>query len=273
VLREHEAHSALWYFGTWVGRVAIPWHRRDIDRAPTSWCHYPGRRSLTGDKKRHATDPVNAMLSFGYTLGYAEARTACIRAGLDPRLGYFHNDYTARDSLALDVLEAIRAEIDRYVLGLLGLGGTMRTFTHRDFSEHSNPYFPGTCRITAPLTHELAEHSIAWSRTAGTVASDIVRALLAIPVGGRDTIRPARAVSRIAGQARFPLTATVRQIVPRVPGASSGRPSRTAAPGTGAPRSTTGPSSPELLGAKATGSSTARPRHRSASRVRPCGGE
>ena len=165
-LREHEAHAALWYFGTWTGRVAIPWHRRDIDRVPVNWCNYPGRRSLIGDKKRHATDPVNAMLNFCYTLGYAEARTACIKAGLDPRLGYFHNDDPARDSLALDVLEAVRPEIDRYVLGLLGLGGTMRIFTPRDFSEHSAPYFPGTCRITAPLTHELAERSVAWSRTA-----------------------------------------------------------------------------------------------------------
>jgi len=213
-LREHEAHAALWYFGVWTGRVAIPWHRDDIDRVPVNWCNFAGRKSLVGDGKRHATDPVNALLNYCYTLGYAESRTACIKAGLDPRLGYFHNDSAKRDSLALDVLEAVRPEIDKYILGMLGLGGPMRKFTPKDFREASLPHFPGTCRIVAPLTHELCEQSVSWSNTAESVTSAIVRALLAIPVNGRDAIRPVKSVDRGHGSGKFSARASVRQIVP-----------------------------------------------------------
>src|SRR5258707_4485388 len=105
------------------------------------------------------------MLNFAYTLGYSEARTACIASGLDPRLGFIHTDKTGRDSLALDVLEALRPDIDRYILGLLGHGQEARKFSRRDFTEPPR-YAPGSCRITTILTHEIAEQSYAWSKLA-----------------------------------------------------------------------------------------------------------
>jgi CRISPR-associated endonuclease Cas1 len=212
-LREHEAHASAWYFGIWTGRVSIPWNRRDIDRVPVNWCNFPGRRSLISGKKQHATDPVNSLLNYCYTLGYAEARTACVKAGLDPRLGYFHNDDADRDSLALDILEMIRPEIDRFILGLLGIGGILRKFTPNDFYEPGKPYQPGTVRIVAPLTHELCEQSVYWSKTVEATTSNIVRTLLAVPANGRAHIRPVKSVSRINGEGRFSTTMSVRQIV------------------------------------------------------------
>jgi CRISP-associated protein Cas1 len=66
------------------------------------------------------TDPVNAMLSFGYTLLLRDIVAACHIAGLDPALGFFHALDFGRPSMALDLEEAFRPVIvDSLVLGLV----------------------------------------------------------------------------------------------------------------------------------------------------------
>ncbi len=54
------------------------------------------------------TDPVNAMLSFGYTLLLNDMTTACQLTGLDPYLGCFHAIDYGRPSMALDLIEEFR---------------------------------------------------------------------------------------------------------------------------------------------------------------------
>lgn len=70
--------------------------------------------------RRPPRDPVNALLSLGYTfLGYA-MMTALEIAGLDPYLGYFHQETYGRPALALDLIEEFRAPlVDSLTLGLL----------------------------------------------------------------------------------------------------------------------------------------------------------
>lgn len=70
--------------------------------------------------RRPPRDPVNALLSLGYTfLGYA-LMTALETVGLDPYLGYFHQEAYGRPALALDLVEEFRAPvIDSLVLGLV----------------------------------------------------------------------------------------------------------------------------------------------------------
>jgi CRISPR-associated protein Cas1 len=58
--------------------------------------------SFTGRQRRPPPDPVNSMLSFGYTLLLNEAVAACVLAGLDPYLGMLHSPHRNRPSLALD---------------------------------------------------------------------------------------------------------------------------------------------------------------------------
>jgi CRISPR-associated endonuclease Cas1 len=175
-LNELEGWAARDYFATWRNVVVIPWPAKEYGHIPGTWLNYPGRVSRPGGRKEYATHPVNAMLNFAYTLGYAECRTACVAHGLDPKLGFFHADLRGRDSLALDVLEAVRPAIDRYILGLLGFGAKPRSFTHLDFSE---PYgYPaGTCRLTAPLTHEISRQSYHWRALAGKTVSEVVNIL------------------------------------------------------------------------------------------------
>ena len=147
-------------------------------RIPANWFTYERRKlsASKGNTHRHASDPVNAMLNYAYGLGYAEARTACIAHGLNPAIGINHGDKLGRDSLALDILEAIRPEIDAYVLGLTGLGHEPYPFTYRSFTE-PHGYSPGTVRLVAPLTHVIAEASYAWESSAMGAAQTVVSIL------------------------------------------------------------------------------------------------
>lgn len=73
-----------------------------------------------GRVRRPPTDPVNAMLSFVYTLLTQECASALTGVGLDPYVGFLHRDRPGRVSLALDLLEEFRsAWADRLVLTLI----------------------------------------------------------------------------------------------------------------------------------------------------------
>lgn len=75
---------------------------------------------FNGRVRRPPTDPVNAMLSFAYSLIANEIASALQGVGLDPYVGYLHKDRPGRVSLALDLLEEFRAPwADRFVLTLI----------------------------------------------------------------------------------------------------------------------------------------------------------
>ncbi|MEU5524509.1 CRISPR-associated endonuclease Cas1 [Streptomyces sp. NPDC047860] len=79
--------------------------------------------SFTHRRRRPPPDPVNAMLSFGYTLLTREAVTALELAGLDPAVGYLHEMRRGRPSLALDLVEEFRPLIvDHLVIGVCTSG-------------------------------------------------------------------------------------------------------------------------------------------------------
>lgn len=73
-----------------------------------------------GRVRRPPTDPVNALLSFVYSLITQECVSALQGVGLDPYVGFLHKDRPGRPSLALDLLEEFRASwADRFVLTLV----------------------------------------------------------------------------------------------------------------------------------------------------------
>lgn len=75
---------------------------------------------MTQRSKRPPRDPINALLSFLYTLVTHECRTALESVGLDPQLGFFHEPRPGRASLAVDLVEEFRATIaDRLALALI----------------------------------------------------------------------------------------------------------------------------------------------------------
>lgn len=70
--------------------------------------------------KRPPLDNVNAMLSFVYTLLAHDAVAALETVGLDPYVGFLHRDRPGRVSLALDLMEELRAVYaDRFVISLI----------------------------------------------------------------------------------------------------------------------------------------------------------
>lgn len=70
--------------------------------------------------RRPPPDPVNSLLSLGYTFLTQNAITALEIAGLDPYEGFFHSDKPGRPALALDLVEEFRSVIvDSVVMNTL----------------------------------------------------------------------------------------------------------------------------------------------------------
>jgi CRISPR-associated endonuclease Cas1 len=169
VLRQLEASAAALYFGVWSGRAecAPTFATKDRRRIPPHWSRYEGRRSVLASaaSNRKAERPVNAMLNYLYSLVEAEAVLACQAVGLDPGLGIVHADAKGRQSLALDLMEPVRPEVDAFVLDMV----EHRTFRKAEFTETSD----GHVRLLAPLTHELAETMPLWAKSLGPIAEHV----------------------------------------------------------------------------------------------------
>jgi CRISPR-associated endonuclease Cas1 len=165
-LRQLEASAAALYFGTWSGRPECTptFAAKDRRRIPPHWSRYEGRRSVLASaaSNRKAERPVNAMLNYLYSLVEAEGVLACQTVGLDPGLGIVHADAKGRQSLALDLMEPVRPEVDAFVLDMV----ERRTFRKADFTETAD----GHVRLLAPLTHELAETMPLWAKSLGPIA-------------------------------------------------------------------------------------------------------
>ncbi|MFT3688279.1 type I-C CRISPR-associated endonuclease Cas1c [Paenirhodobacter sp.] len=104
LLRGSEGEAATLYFGVFDHMIRSP----DAD---LRW---------TGRSRRPPLDPMNALLSFLYTLLTHDCRAACEAVGLDPAVGFLHRDRPGRPSLALDLMEELRAPLaDRLALSLV----------------------------------------------------------------------------------------------------------------------------------------------------------
>lgn len=97
---------------------------------PRQW-PFPGR------VKRPPTDPVNALLSFGYTLLTNKVASAVQMVGFDHFIGYLHSSFYGRPALALDLVEEFRPIIvDSVILTLLN----NRILTRDDFLSELGAY-------------------------------------------------------------------------------------------------------------------------------------
>jgi len=137
-VRQLEASAAALYFGAWSGRSECEpmFAVKDRRRIPPHWSRYEGRRSVlaSGNANRKAERPVNVLLNYAYALVEAEAILACQAVGLDAGLGLVHSDTRGRQSLALEIMEPVRPEVDAFVLDLI----ERRTFRKVDFAETSD---------------------------------------------------------------------------------------------------------------------------------------
>ncbi len=76
--------------------------------------------NFTGRVKQPATDPVNAMLSYGYTILFSNVQTLLRARGMNPHVGFLHAIRPGHPALASDLMEEFRALIvDTVVLKLV----------------------------------------------------------------------------------------------------------------------------------------------------------
>lgn len=92
---------------------------------------------FAGRVKRPPTDPVNSLLSFGYSLLTNKVASMVQLVGFDHFVGYLHSSFYGRPALALDILEEFRPIIvDSVVLTLLN----NRMLTPDDFVTELGAY-------------------------------------------------------------------------------------------------------------------------------------
>ena len=84
-IRGVEGNAAKVYFSGFGCALVFPW-------------------TFEGRNRRPPLDPVNALLSFCYTLLLGRVTTAVLAAGLDPCVGWLHPQYRGRPSAALDLM-------------------------------------------------------------------------------------------------------------------------------------------------------------------------
>lgn len=87
--------------------------------------------SMKTRSRRPPLDPVNALLSFLYTILAHDCEASLESVGLDPQIGFLHALRPGRSSLALDLMEEFRAILaDRVALSLINLNQiTAKGFT------------------------------------------------------------------------------------------------------------------------------------------------
>ena len=102
--RGHEGSAGQTYFSVFDRMIA----------GDRETFHFDGR------SRRPPLDRVNALLSFVYALLRHDIESALETVGLDPAVGFLHTDRPGRPSLALDLMEELRAALaDRLVLTLI----------------------------------------------------------------------------------------------------------------------------------------------------------
>lgn len=91
--------------------------------------------AFSGRSRRPPLDAINALLSFTYTLLARDCAAALEGVGLDPYVGFLHRPRPGRTSLALDLMEELRAALaDRFVLSCVN----QKVITKKHFHKQEN---------------------------------------------------------------------------------------------------------------------------------------
>ncbi|RME50859.1 MAG: CRISPR-associated endonuclease Cas1 [Caldilineae bacterium] len=138
--------------------------------------------------RRPPTDPVNVLLSFGYTLLTRQLESAVEMVGLDPYLGCLHADSYNRPSMALDLTEEFRSiVVDSVVLRCLNSD----LITPANFTAQSDPERPVLldeagrnrflrefeARLAVEFTHPAIGERVTYRRCFELQAREMARAI------------------------------------------------------------------------------------------------
>jgi CRISPR-associated protein Cas1 len=144
-----------------------------------------GTFDFEGRNRRPPRDPVNALLSFLYSLMVKDLTVTLVAVGFDPFMGFFHQRRYGRPALALDLMEEFRPIIgDSVVIGLINNGEV----SPDDFISGGN-----TCALTVKgrkkvitayerrldvlIRHPVFQYAISYRRVLEVQARLLARAL------------------------------------------------------------------------------------------------
>ena len=167
-IRYLEALAGHAYWSAWRS-VPVNFPRADLGRVPDHWRRFGTRISPLSGSPRVAANPPNAILNYLYAVLESEARLAVAALGLDPGLGFLHMDSRTRDSLACDVMEPVRPQVDAYLLDWI----TQQPLRREWFFEQRD----GNCRLMGSFAVHLSETAQTWERAVAPLAEWVARTL------------------------------------------------------------------------------------------------
>jgi len=167
-IRIIESRAAGAYWAIWHN-LPINFPRKDEPRVPEHWRRFGTRVSPLTGSPRLAVNPPNAILNYLYAILESESRLAAAALGLDPGIGVLHVDTPARDSLACDLMEAVRPQIDGFLVDWV----TRETLKREWFFEQRN----GNCRLMSSLAVRLSETAPTWGRAVAPIAEWVAQSL------------------------------------------------------------------------------------------------
>jgi CRISPR-associated endonuclease Cas1 len=168
VVRLIESQAARAYWQAWSD-VPIRWPRKDEPRVPAHWKLFGSRISPLTHSPRLAVNPPNTLLNLLYSILETESRLGLACLGLDPGIGVLHVDTANRDSLACDLMEVCRPNVDAFVLNWL----QSEPLCKSDFWEDRN----GNCRLVSAFAAKLAQTSHTWSKLVAPTAEYVAQEL------------------------------------------------------------------------------------------------
>lgn len=86
--------------------------------------------------KQPPQDPVNALLSFWYSMYYNIITVKLLSHGFEPGIGYLHSAFRTHNALSSDILELFRAEINHAIIKIF----TNKILDNDDFSKKNGVY-------------------------------------------------------------------------------------------------------------------------------------
>jgi CRISPR-associated protein Cas1 len=158
-----EGNAARLYFGAFEGMLKAG----DKAETPEGF-----RLDFEGRNRRPPRDPVNALLSLGYSMLTKDLTIACYSVGFDPMMGYYHQPRFGRPALALDLMEPFRPLIvDSAVINAINT----RMVTAADFMNSGDAvaltpggrrsfYHAYELRMDTLVTHPIFDYRVSYRR-------------------------------------------------------------------------------------------------------------
>jgi CRISPR-associated protein Cas1 len=157
MLRGHEGQAAALYFANFAGMLK---------------CDLAAEFDAHGRQRRPPPDPVNACLSFAYSMLTHECTAALRTARLEPSIGAFHVSRPGRPALALDLMEPFRPllsdsiAITAFNRGELQAGHFQRTAAGSMFTDAGRKAFFAVYgrRMDEEVTHPVFGYKLSYRR-------------------------------------------------------------------------------------------------------------